>query len=563
MKATTQIIAGVCLAVFASTGLAATTNLLDTAQWRIYGTGGMAGGTLTIGDNIGYDRSDSDGDGNPYNVWYEGAPTAAQGVDYDDAVTLNTFTAPLTLSWSGCFPVTQYGYNNIVLGKANAGFTGGANSRQYPIQQELGFTARWDYGSTLNTFVNNSGNYAVRGVSGATPSNNAFCGDFRIVWANDVAQFFYNGTKVNEQRYAYTGPVKLIIRSFERPHTLTAITIESGATVQPPPGAGNQFVGAMVGNMRGSTTDAAGNRIQIDSSAASMAVDVQVTTDAAGNTAAHVSGAGATSDGSGVSFRFEADYDVATQALTGTYTDNVNTTPRPIQFTKLSGLNWQARVTGSAISRNGTNYSYDVTTDITLPAQALFAGSTFPADRRFTGQISQTQAISVPVNIPQLGINNSYSTNVVVEGAWQATAVPVGMGATITGTYGGAFRFDPPINFNGSVSVPYFGTVTVPITIDAVGRFDGTLSGDVASNTLRFSGSWSAVSSEGSLGGGTMDMTIPLNQQGGLPSMVTTGFAGSFTRPVSVTGIPPGTGGIPQTFSTPLTVNASAPFAVR
>ena len=45
--------------------------------------------------------------------------------------------------------------------------------------------------------------------------------------------------------------------------------------------------------------------------------------------------------------------------------------------------------------------------------------------------------------------------------------------------------------------------------------------------------------------------------------MVTTSFAGSFTRPVSVTGIPAGTGGIPQTFSTPLTVNASAPFAAR
>ena len=556
------LLAGAALLAWHAGAQAAVTNLLDLAQWQVYGTKSLQGGTLTIGDYVGYDTSDSDHDGNPYNVWYEGSATAAQGVDYDDAVTVSEFTAPLTLTWAGCFPVTQYGYNNIVLGKANSNFAGAANSRQYMIQQELGFTARWDYGSTLNTFVNNNGNYAVRKVDGATPSNNTFCGDYKIVWANDKAQFYYNGAKVNEQSYPYTGPVKLVIRSFERPHTLTAISIETVATGQKPPSASNQMMGAMVGNFQGSAVDSLGNRVQIDPSKASVAVDVRIITDDAGSIVAHVSGAGATSDGSGVSFRFDADYDTATQALTGTYTDNVNTTPRAIQFTKLSGLNWQGRVTGSAISSNGTTYSYDVTMDINLPEQALFQGGTFPADRRFTGEIKQTQAIAVPVNVPQLNINQSFSTNVVVEGSWQATAVPVGTGATITGTYSGAFRMDPPINFNASVSVPPFGTVTVPITIDAVGRFDGTLIGDVASNTLRFTGSWSAVSSEGALGGGTMGMTIPLDQQGSLPAMTTTNFNGSFSRPVSATGIPPGTS-IPQTFSTPLTVNASAPFAIQ
>ena len=564
MKNRILLLAGVAMLAWQTGATAAATNLLDLAQWQTYGTASLQGGTLTVGDYVGYDPSDSDHDGNPYDLWFE----ANQGQDYDEAVTRNEFAAPLTLTWTGCFPVTQYGYNNIVLGKANPSFTGAAKSHQYMIQQELGFTARWDYGSVLNTFVNNSGNYAVRQVTGATPANNTFCGDYKIVWANDVAQFYYNGAKVDEQKYPYTGPVKLVIRSFERPHTLTAISIETAATGQKPPSAGNQMMGAMVGNFQGTATDASGNRIQIDASKASVAVDVRIITDDAGNIVAHASGAGATTDGSGVSFRFETDYDTVTQALTGTYTDNVNTTPRPIQFTKLSGLEWQARVTGNAISSNGTSYTYDVTMDITLPQQALFQGGAFPADRRFSGEIKQTQAITVPVNVPQFGINQSFSTNIVVEGSWQATAVPVGTGATITGTYSGAFRMDPAINFNATVTIPSpapgvtIPPVTVPITIDAVGRFDGTLTGDTASNTLRFTGSWSAVSSEGALGGGTMDMTIPLDQQGGLPAMTTTNFSGSFSRPVSVTGIPPGTS-VPQTFSTPLAVNASAPFAIQ
>ncbi|MBZ0093644.1 MAG: hypothetical protein K8F27_15665 [Sulfuricellaceae bacterium] len=555
---------GAALLIWSVQAGATVTNLLDMNQWKVYGTAGLQGGTLTVGDNIGYDPSDSDKDGNPYDQWFQ----TGQGQDYDEAVTVNEFTSPLTVAWTGCFPMTQYGYNNIVLGQANPNFTGAAGSKQYPIQQDLGFTSRWDYGATLNTFVNNSGNYTVRQVSGATLANNNFCGDYKIVWANDKAQFYFNGNKVDEQNYPYTGPVKLLIRSFDRPHTLTALSIET-STPQTPPSAGNQLVGAMVGNLRGTATSSTGKTVTIDPSKASVSVDLRIITDAAGNLVAHVSGAGATSDGSGVSFRFEADYDVATQALTGTYTDNVNTTPRAIQFTKLSGLEWQAQVTGSAIGSDGASYTYNVTADITLPQQALFAGSSFPADRRFKGAINQTQAISIPVDIPQLGINKTYTTNVVVDGSWEAMLVPTSGSPVLTGTYSGAFRLDPPISFTASVTIPTtipgvtIPPVSVPINIDAVGRFDGTLAGDIAANTLRFSGSWSAVSSDGAQGGGTMDMTIPLNQQGQLPAQVTTNFSGSFTRPVTATGIPPGSGAtLPQTYSTPLTVNASAPFTL-
>jgi len=567
MKQRILLLAGSVILACYTSAPAATTNLLDLSQWQTYGTVGLQGGTLTVGDTVGYDAGDSDQDGNPYYVWFEGGAYLGTTGDYDEAVTVNEFSAPLTLAWTGCLPETASGYNNIVLGKANPAFTGGQGSQQYLIQQELGFTARWDYGSTLNTFVNNSGNYAVSPVSGATAASNTFCGEYQIVWENDVAKFYFNGVMVNEQNYPYTGPVKLVIRSFERPHTLTALSITTGAA-QTPPSSSNQWMGAMVGGFQGTAIDDSGHSIQINADDASVAVDVRLLTNAAGNLAAHVSGAGATSDGSGVSFRFEADYDTATQDLTGTYTDNVSTSPRPIQFTMLSALNWQAQITGDAISHDGTSYTFDVTVDITLPEQALFSGDAFPADRRVTGSLNQTQAITVPVSVPQLGIDQSFETNIVVEGAWQATVVPVGAGVAITGTYSGAFRMDPVINFDTTVTIPSpipgmtLPPVPISITIDPVGRFDGTLAGDLASNTLRFSGGWSTVSSDGMQAGGTMEMTIPLDQQGGLPTMTTTSFDGSITRPVTAQGIPPGTS-IPTTFSMPLTVDASVPFIMQ
>ncbi|HIJ89293.1 MAG: hypothetical protein OEV89_00355 [Desulfobulbaceae bacterium] len=566
MKHRILFLTGSVVLTWYASALAVTTNLLDLTQWQTYGTVGLQSGTLTVGDAVGYDENDSDQDGNPYYVWFEGGANLGVTGDYDEAVTVNEFTAPLTLTWTGCLPVTEYGYNNIVLGKANPAFTGIRGSQQYLIQQELGFTSRWDYGSTLNTFVNNSGNYAICPVSGASAAGSTFCGEYKIVWENDVAKFYYNGAKVNEQHYPYTGPVKLVIRSFERAHTLTSLTIETGSA-QTTPTLDQQWMGAMVGNFQGTATDANGNSIQIDPNDASVAVDVRVITNAAGNIAAHVSGAGATRDGSGISFRFEADYDTVTQDLSGTYTDNINTTPRPIHLTMLSPLNWQAQVTGNAISSNGTSYDFNVTLDIILPDQALFPGGTFPADRRFTGSLNRTQAITVPVSV--LGITQNFSTNIVVEGSWQATAVPVGPGVIITGTYSGAFRMDPVINFTTSVTIPspYPGItldpVPVSITIDPVGRFDGTLSGDLASNTLRFSGGWSTVSSDGMQAGGTMDMTIPLDQQGGLPDMTTTSFSGSITRPVTVSSTPQGTTGIPTTVSMPLTVDASVPFIIQ
>ncbi|TRZ57184.1 MAG: hypothetical protein D4S02_13985 [Rhodocyclaceae bacterium] len=150
---------------------------------------------------MGYDTADTDNDGNPYNTWYAGSASGQSGGDYDEAVTVQEFARPLKLAWMGCFPETSQGYNNIFLGRKNPAFTGTANSQQYPITQEFGFSTRWDMAG-LNTTVLSSGAYDVQRVTAATATSDGYCADYSIEWwADDLLKFYYNGALVREQTY--------------------------------------------------------------------------------------------------------------------------------------------------------------------------------------------------------------------------------------------------------------------------------------------------------------------------------------------------------------------------
>ncbi len=560
------LLAGAAILAWNTSASGAATNLLDLSQWQTYGTASLQGGTLTIGDNIGYDTADSDHDGNPYEVWY--APN--QGQDYDEAVTRNEFTAPLTLTWTGCFPVTQYGYNNIVLGKANPNFTGAAKSQQYMIMQELGFTARWDYGSALNTFINpnGSGYYEVKKVTSATASNSAYCGDYKIVWANNVVQFYYNGAKVNERNYPYTGPIKLVVRSFELPHTITAMTIDTGTATPQKPATSQGFGMIQGANVSGSITDASGKVTPISSSNSGQAGDVTFAYDAAGNLIAHVSGTVASA---GLSFGYEVDYDVATQNLTGTYADNKDKVPHAITFANKGGLTWQGHVQGAGYGSDGKSLAYDITFDFTLPQEAISMGATFPPNGRFNVDLGRTEAISIPLSIPTLGINRTYSTSVITEGRLVASLVPGTSGFTLTGTVEGGVRMDPPIVISGEYTVSSPVTlppgVTIPpvaytINIDATGRFSGVLTGNTTQNNLKFVGNWSSVSSNGATGGGDLSMSIPLTATGQLPQTAQLLMTGAINAPVGATGLPAGSG-IPTSVSQPISNQVTIPLAFK
>ena len=584
MKHSVWKIAGTALLAWHASSLAAVTNLLDLSKWTIYGTASLQGSTLTIGDSIGYDPSDADHDGNPYSVWYAGGVTAQQGVDYDEVLTVEEFAPPFKLSWTGCFPATSYGYNNIFLGRKNAAFTGAANSRQYLITQEFGITARWDFAG-LNTAVVNVGNYDIRRVASASLSGSSYCGDFRIEWTNDLLQFFYNGSKVREQRYAYVGPVSIVVRSFDLPHTLTAMSIETGPG-RPQNPATSRGVGSVTGsNLSGSQFDqatgqsttlnavnaaitggfassgAGGQSTTLNAGNAAIAGDLSFAFNEAGELIAHISGSGAAE---GVAYRFEVDYDTATQNLTGTVADNNNRTPRAITFTNKGGLAWQGRVQATAgHSATGAPITYDISFDILLPAEAIYAAEQFPPGGRFTVDLAGTHPVSIPISIPELGVNRTESTSVITDGSFIASLVPGAQGLSLTGNIEGAFRMDPPLQFTVAYT-PFPGiSVNIPIAIDTTGRFSGALSGNTAQNNLRFIGEWSSVASDGTAAGGTMEMAIPLDPvTGSVPSTAQLAIRGAATSPVVVSGVPAGylPPTVPTSVTTPISIQVPIPL---
>ena len=555
---------GLCLALATFAAPAAVTDLLNQSAWRFYGSGAVQGGTLTVGDNIGYDTSDSDHDGNPYNLWYgtiSSTASSGQGVDYDEAITLAEFSPPFKLSWTGCFPATSYGYNNIFIGRKNPSFTGAAGSKQYLITQEFGYTARWDY-SGLNSVVLNAGSYDIQKVGAASLAANNYCGDYRIDWANDQLDFYFNGAKIRSQKYPFIAPVSIVVRSFERPHTISAMTLDSGAAAAQKPALGQGLASIYGANISGTMTGG-GTTTTLDTSNTSISGAASFAFNANGDLIVHISGLGAAQ---GMAFRYEVDYDVATANLTGTVADNTTNTPRPITFTNKGGLNWQASIqAGSGKSSSGTATSYDIVFDIVLPPESISLGPKFPANGRLNVDLGHTQAISFPLNIAQLNLNSTVSTNIITEGLMLVSLVPNGQTSfVVTGNVQGSFRMDPPIVF----SIPYAPfpgiSTTVGVTVDATGRFSGTLSGDLAQNNLRFSGNWTSVTSDGTTAGGTLDMPIPLDPKTyALPTTVDLTIVGSVTAPVNVSGIPTGISlpvSIPTSVTTPFSQKVAVPF---
>jgi len=511
------------LALSLASGLvtAVPVDLITPSAWKFYASGSVQGTTLTVGDSIGYDTSDSDKDKNPYNVWFGTGITTGQGVDYDEAITVAEFKPPLSVTWTGCLPKTDYGYNNIFIGRKNTAFTGATGSRQYPISQEFGFTNRWDYYGLNTVVVNDTGKHDVRSVSAATLSNNRYCGNYRVDWANDTLTFYFNSIKVRTQPYNYLGPVSILVRSFDLPHTITSMKVDAATSNAQQPST-NTGLGSIFGaNITGSLTNRlTGSKTNLTTANSSVSGDVTFATNSAGNLVAQVSGKGASK---GVAFRYHVDYDATSGNLSGMVIDNISNTPVPIVFAFKGNNTWRATLSGSnGRSNSGDAADYDLAFDIVLPAEAIKMGRKFPPGGRYVSDLTQQQSITVPISVPLLGINTTRATNIITEGELVVTLVPSGLGnVTVTGEVDGSFRMDPPVEFSTVYNVPSpFPGITIPpvninIAVDAAGRFSGILTGEVAKNNLHFTGNWSGVSSDGTTAGGTLDMPIPLDPKTG------------------------------------------------
>ena len=209
-----------------------TSDLMSLGAWDIYGSASVTGTGLQFGDFIGYDPQDTDSDGNPENTWTTGSPGGNQGTDYDWAVSKQAFYPPLTLTWSGCFPATSSGYNSALLAARNAAFTGQPGSGQTIIDwnRVCGFHTNWqNTGKLLSYTKTYSGQAQLIPLTGVTPGTNGdFCGDFKVVWDENLVSYYYNGQLVDQKSFELYEPVYVFFRSFERPFTVSAITVTSG-----------------------------------------------------------------------------------------------------------------------------------------------------------------------------------------------------------------------------------------------------------------------------------------------------------------------------------------------
>lgn len=562
------LVAGIAM-LGLSAGAAQAVNLLDLSKWDVYGTASSNQGTLTFGDNVGYDTADADKDGNPSNVWNTGAVSGEGGYDYDWAASKEAFAQPATLAFTGCVSSTAYGYQYFGLSPANSRFTGQPKSQENPVDWNnylAGFTTRWEYKRELRTVTTVGGKQTQATVAGAQPSNGNYCGAYRIEWHDNVADYYYNNAKVGSQALAYAGAMKVFTRNFEKPFTVSAISF-SGASGSAPTSIklqnADQYVAGMVGSLTGTLTDSSGAKISITGK---PAVNVSISVDATGKVSADITGA---MGANGVYLNFSATYDAATNNLSGTYTDGQNTTPKPIAFTSTGNLKWRATLSGTLPDGK----AYTMVSDIEIPAGAIKAGAQFGTGQRLAGPITHTEPLSIPINIPELSISDTLTTTVIVDGSWSATPVVQNDGTVaITGEASGEFRLSPPISktYTATVTPPYPGippiSIQVPINIDVTGAFGGTLSGNPASGNLKFVGNWSENSSAGKASG-SMDIDVPIDPVTGQVTALKMKMGGALQAPPPTialpTGIPAGMIPTPGALSIPNNIQPSIPFVLQ
>lgn len=224
----------------ANTGSTGSTNLLDLAQWTLYGSGQKLGTALEFGDEIGGDFNDEDKDGNRDNVWNTGAVSDSSGFgfDVDWAVAKTKFSAPFTLQMDACL-----GYagpeNRLIVGRENAGFSNSYGSPD-PLAHEIYVQGEWSGNSVTLVLGTRDGatarasGYSTTmvapgpGVTTRTPYDyQALCGKYELVWKSQVVELYFNDNKVGEVPYVsgYGDPFAIAFQTFANPVKVNSIVV--------------------------------------------------------------------------------------------------------------------------------------------------------------------------------------------------------------------------------------------------------------------------------------------------------------------------------------------------
>jgi hypothetical protein len=311
--------------------------------------------------------------------------------------------------------------------------------------------------------------------------------------------------------------------------------------------AGN-LTGAFTGTVTGLVENQQGAMV---SPRATVEASTLVTTDAEGRaTGATVSGTVACANGLGLTILFAATYDTVSGILSGSFSDipGSATLNKSITFTKTGDLTWTGQMSGDAPSATGKR-AYDLQVEITLPIEALFVGTEFPAARSYKGQLNDTITVQVPVSIPLLGYNQTHSVTLSLAGEWTAKDVPLpNGGGAVTGNVSGSFVSQAPVYLE--LTIP--GKGTLPVSVGLSGAFAGTLISNSATE-VAFIGAWTASAGDPTFGGDLL-ITVPIND---LPNLKAIPYSY-----VGVLSVDPGIVGAPA-ISIPLNISGSFPFAMQ
>lgn len=209
------------------------TGVLD--KWWTVGTvSKLQTGQILVGDYIGYDGNDSDGDLNPQTIWYWGDPYANIGSDSDLIISQRGYQNSVVLKYSGCIPYTTVSYNWVALFEPNQNFTGAPSSAftTNPFKSyALAFVTKWEQPDNLflwRVLPGNIQEYIPIPVENKPVFTDAgFCAEYKIIRKNNLISAYINNIKISELPNNDNILLNAEVRTFDRPALINSITIKS------------------------------------------------------------------------------------------------------------------------------------------------------------------------------------------------------------------------------------------------------------------------------------------------------------------------------------------------
>lgn len=207
-------------------------------RWWTIGTASRAAnGAWTVGDFIGYDTADVDGDQNPQTVWYFGSPNANIGSDSDEIISKDAFKGNSVLAFTGCIPISTVSYNWVAMFVTNQAFTGAPASAfaNPPFKAyDIGVATRWEEPGVLQVMrVLPEAITSIQFVPISTTvspalTSDGFCASYELRRQNGKVSVRINGVEVYsvDSISSLSDPRAVEVRTFERPATFSSLKWE-------------------------------------------------------------------------------------------------------------------------------------------------------------------------------------------------------------------------------------------------------------------------------------------------------------------------------------------------